>query len=107
MSVAHRRSISEAQGKTARSIVDAVAAKHGFDPEQLLGKGRYQDVAAARHEAMFRIRTELKWSLPRIGALFHRDHSTVIYALRRHAGESARSLQRWSVRHRDQPEPAQ
>ena len=40
----------------------------------------------ARYEAMHLIRYQLGYSLPLIGRVMHRDHTTVLYGLRRHAG---------------------
>ncbi len=50
--------------------------------EQLIGKGRKQDVATARHIAMFLIRTLIGSHFTTIGLHFgNRDHSTVIHAV--------------------------
>lgn len=51
--------------------------------EELISRNRYKNVAIARHEIMYWIRTKLKWSFPEIGKLFERDHTTVLLACRK------------------------
>lgn len=49
----------------------------------LLGPNRESAVVRARQYAMWRIKQETNWSLPRIGRAFGgRDHTTVLHALR-------------------------
>lgn len=73
-----------------RPIVVAVAERHGLTIDDLLGGRRTQDVSEARHEAMWVIRNVLKddgnprWSLPTIGRIFNRDHTTVLWGVRAH-----------------------
>lgn len=72
------------------AIVYATAIKYGVAPRDIVGRTRTKHVAHARFEAMYRVRNEIiiaggKPSLPLIGAWFGgRDHTTVIYALRKH-----------------------
>lgn len=66
----------------ARDIIAEVARRHGITVDAMTGPKRYPDYVAARWEAMSIIRKELGYSFPRIGALFNRDHASVIYALR-------------------------
>lgn len=55
----------------------------GVSVEDLVGRARHKNVAAARHEIMYWIRTKMKWSFPEIGKLFARDHTTVMAACRK------------------------
>jgi chromosomal replication initiation ATPase DnaA len=64
-------------------IVTAVAAEIGVTREQLLGESRDADSVLARHAAMALSQRLLGYSLPRIGRLMQRDHSTVHSAIRR------------------------
>ena len=64
------------------AIQQQVADHFNLAREQLIGKGRKQDVATARHIAMFLIRTLLGSHFTTIGLHFgNRDHSTVIHAV--------------------------
>ncbi len=64
------------------AIQQQVADHFNLTREQLIGKGRKQDVATARHIAMFLIRTLIGSHFTTIGLHFgNRDHSTVIYAV--------------------------
>jgi chromosomal replication initiation ATPase DnaA len=59
----------------------------GVSVEQMKGLSRKRDVCWARHEAMFRMFTEIKPrpSYLKIGRRFGRDHTTVIHGIRSHA----------------------
>ena len=64
------------------AIQQQVADHFNLTREQLIGKGRKQDVATARHIAMFLIRTLIGSHFTTIGLHFgNRDHSTVIHAV--------------------------
>lgn len=66
-------------------ILAEVADKHGLTLGDLTGRRVFHRIAHARHEAMWRIARERPHlSLPAIGKLFNRDHTTVIHALRAH-----------------------
>lgn len=69
----------------ALKIVAEVAQARGKTPEVLRSEIRTRSVAAARQECFWRLREELQWSYPRIGHLFHRDHTSVIHGCRVHA----------------------
>ena len=66
-----------------RRIVAEVAAKNDIGFHTLLSSNRTHKVAHARQEAMLRLRRETDLSLPQIGRIFKRDHSTVIHGIRR------------------------
>lgn len=78
---------------TAREIIDAVVAKHGVSRTELAGSSRRAPVTAARREASWRIRHEVlvngrQISLPEIARhLGGRDHTTVLYNIRRYEAE--------------------
>lgn len=77
-------------------LVEEVRRRRGVALHELCGRARSQNVAAARHELWWRIRhhPERCYSLPEIGRLFGRDHTTVLHGLsayqRRHAGIASR-----------------
>lgn len=72
------------------NIIRECAAKYNVTPRQILGKTQTFPVTIARHEAFYRVRNELSiggrpYSYPMIGKLFNKkDHSTVIYGIKRH-----------------------
>lgn len=69
---------------TVARILDAVSAAYGFTAEQLRGRGRTKELAAARNAAVYAIRRLTDLSLPAIGReLGGRDHSTIISSLDR------------------------
>ena len=62
-------------------IMSEVAGAFGVTVENLLGADRRQAVVLPRQIAMYLLREEAKYSLPKIGeALGGRDHTTVMYA---------------------------
>lgn len=69
----------------ARRILAEVAQGHGLSVFDLTGKTQFAHIARARHEAMFRIYRETRLSSVQVGALLNRDHSTVLYGIRKHA----------------------
>lgn len=65
-----------------RQTIAECAARHGLRYEELIGRSLLRCVVKARYEAIRLIHAEypLK-SYPELGRIFHRDHSTVMYAL--------------------------
>jgi hypothetical protein len=67
-----------------RRIVDQVAKKHGVSFTVMKGDNRRKDVTLARFEVCARLYDETGMSLPQIGRMLNKDHSTVFHAIRRH-----------------------
>ncbi|QNH32375.1 helix-turn-helix domain-containing protein [Aminobacter sp. MDW-2] len=66
-------------------IIEAVAAEHGVSSSAILAYTRAKKVFDARVDAVLRVKQELpRVSLPLMGRAFNRDHSTVLYILRRY-----------------------
>ena len=62
-------------------VMNQVAGAFGVTVENLLGSDRRQEVVLPRQIAMYLLREEAKYSLPKIGeAMGGRDHTTVMYA---------------------------
>ena len=53
----------------------------GIKKEDIVGSRRTKEVAAARHIAIYLVRTITEMSLPNIGKIFNRDHSTVMASI--------------------------
>lgn len=66
---------------TVDKIFSAVEKKYGIKKSELIGKSRVKEVATARHTAIYLVRTITEMSLPNIGKLFNRDHSTVMSSI--------------------------
>lgn len=70
---------------SALAIMQAVAAEHGCDVDDLTGPRQMRRLVVARHAAMRAVHDQRPdLSLPQIGRLFgNRDHTTVFHALGR------------------------
>ena len=72
---------AEPIGVTIDKIFAAIEKKYGIKKSELTSKSRVKEVAQARHITIYLIRTVIEMSLPNIGKLFNRDHSTVISSI--------------------------
>jgi hypothetical protein len=73
----------------AREALQAVSTRTCVPIADILGRNRRPPIAAARHEAVWRVRLATGWSLPRLGRFFKRDHTTVLHSLRKMEKRSA------------------
>ena len=64
-------------------IINTVAAYYKITPDDIYSTNRAQAIALARQIAMYLCREQTNLSLPKIGQLFGRDHTTVMYATRK------------------------
>ncbi len=64
---------------TVEEIVQEVASYYNLTPETLHGRKRSKKVALSRQIAMYLAREETQASLPQLGEIFGRDHTTVLY----------------------------
>ncbi|HUR53219.1 MAG TPA: helix-turn-helix domain-containing protein, partial [Gemmataceae bacterium] len=71
------------------AIVKRVAAAFGVSEKELLGKSRLRRVLVPRQVAMYLAREAVKLSLPRIGAHFGRDHTTVMHSCQKTEADMA------------------
>ena len=69
---------AEPVGVTVDKIFAMVFKKYGIKKDDLVGKKRTKEIAFARHIAIYMIREVTEMSLPNIGKLFNRDHSTIL-----------------------------
>jgi hypothetical protein len=68
----------------AREIIRDCAAEGNFPIRLLSSDYRNRHIVRLRQKAMYRMHRELGWSLPRIGRMLNRDHTTVLHGVRRH-----------------------
>ena len=73
-----------------RDVELAIAAHYRMSRDQMRAPNRARAFARPRQIAMYLAREITGQSLPRIGAHFCRDHTTVLYAMRRITGLMAR-----------------
>lgn len=67
-----------------KHIIDLIARMHGVTYKQVISKGRVTRIAQARQAAMCAVKQARPGiSLPKIGRLFDRDHTTVIASMQR------------------------
>ena len=64
-------------------IIEKVADFYDIKPEDVLGKGKTKDVANARQMSFYLIRKLTGLTLEQIGDAMNRDHSTVLYSIRK------------------------
>lgn len=66
-------------------IAKAVAKAHGITFQELVSNRRHAYLVKARQHAMYEMRRNTGLSLPQIGKIIgKRDHTTVIWAIKRH-----------------------
>ena len=66
----------------ANRIQREIATRHGMTVDAMKGHSREARFAKARWEVMVALRDE-GFSMPRIGRILNRDHTTVLHGLRR------------------------
>lgn len=74
-----------------RRITDEVLAKHGLAYAVAFGHQRSPALVVCRQEVFYRLAHETSLSLPAIGRRFGRDHTTVLWGIRRHAAKLAQA----------------
>ena len=62
-------------------IFKTVAKKMGVDENEIKSKSKRKEITSARHIVIFLIRKYTPYSLKQIGALFGRDHSTIMNSI--------------------------
>ena len=66
---------------TIDKIFAAIFKKYNIPKEEVVGKKRNKEIAIARHVAVYLIREITEMSLPNIGKIFDRDHSTAMSSI--------------------------
>lgn len=68
------------------AIIAACARRHRVSVADILGPRRFKHIVAARWEAIRAVAAEFpEFSTPRLGRIFGRDHTTILWALGRTA----------------------
>ena len=67
-----------------RALIAEIAERHEVSLADVLGPSRFQHVVRARFAAIRAVRQRYpEMSLPQLGRLFNRDHTTILHALRK------------------------
>lgn len=66
---------------TIEKVLETVSKKYGVSEDELKSKKKTSSVANARQIAMHVLRKTTDLSLPKIGKIFNRDHSTVLSSI--------------------------
>ena len=67
-----------------REVLERVAARRRVSVNDIIGKSKLRHIAWARQSAYWHIRHETGASYPRIGKLFGRNASTILFGVRQH-----------------------
>jgi hypothetical protein len=65
-----------------RRVLDAVAARHGLKPFEVLNPSRRQKFVIARFELCYELRkAHPNWSYSQIGRMLQRDHTSIMHGV--------------------------
>lgn len=70
-------------------VLDSLAREYLVPSREIVGTSRFMTCTAARHRLWFILRSTLNLSYPELGAMFDRDHTTIMAGCRK-AEEIAR-----------------
>ena len=70
------------------TILNQTAAKYGMSPRELTDHSRFAYIVKIRHEAIYRIKAETRYSGPQIAKIMHRDPTTILWALKSYAART-------------------
>ena len=73
--------ISEGKPITTQLILQEVAKFYGISADKLSSSNRSKETVLPRQVAMYLVRQELRYSLPEIGKIFSKDHTTVLHSI--------------------------
>ena len=70
--------------KTVSQIIEEVSAKYGVPVYFIKSKRRTRNLTQPRFEICWRAKRETNASLPKIGKLLNRDHTSILHAIRKY-----------------------
>jgi len=77
------RSIASRTLPKSHQIILEVSKARGVPVDDILGNSRVQSIAHARMECYYRIKRDTNLSLPQIGRIFKRDHTSIMSGVKR------------------------
>jgi chromosomal replication initiation ATPase DnaA len=81
----------EIHGPNVRRVIMPLLEKHQQPWAHIISRSRRAPIVKCRHEIFIELKKELQWSAARIGKLCGKDHTTVLHALKKRAGECSPS----------------
>jgi chromosomal replication initiation ATPase DnaA len=78
------KAVVEELRKEAEDQINPILSKYNVTWEQVFKHNRSTLFILARQEICVAIRTKLKWSYPKIGRLFNRDHATILNSVNKY-----------------------
>ncbi len=82
--IAIRQERAHSPKAQVKQVIEAVCAKHEIPYSDVMGRKRFREIVAARHEAIVAVAEAFPWmSLPKLGRVFGRDHTTIMHALQK------------------------
>ncbi|MBE6696578.1 MAG: chromosomal replication initiator protein DnaA [Ruminococcaceae bacterium] len=72
---------AEPTSVTVDKVFSAIYKRYNIKKEEIIGTRRTKEIAAARHLSVYLVRTITEMSLPNIGKIFNRDHSTILSSI--------------------------
>jgi hypothetical protein len=81
--------------RIAEKLIVQVCEEFEVSRAELLGQSRNKEIVPARHEACWRIAKATSLSLPHLGSIFNRDHTSILHAIRKRNevhGENVRRM---------------
>lgn len=72
---------AEPTSVTVEKIFSSIYQRYGIKKEDLISAKRNKEIAFTRHITIYIIREVTEMSLPNIGKIFNRDHSTIISSI--------------------------
>lgn len=82
---------------TVRDVLLSVCDREGIPVKEMLSKSRIRRLADVRQEIMYLAACLTPASLPTIGHALHRDHTSVLHGIRKHAARNGLRLPRGMV----------
>ena len=70
------------------AILNDTAAKYGMSARELTDHSRFKYIVNIRHEAIYRIKAETRYSGPQIAKIMNRDPTTILWALKSYAARN-------------------
>lgn len=75
--------LTRPSGDHSKAIITMCLEYYGFRFEQLAAPGRKREMVEARRMIMYLLSTKTRMGCTKIGAIFNRDHTTVIHQKRK------------------------
>ena len=72
---------AEPTSVTVDKVFSVIYKRYNIKKEEIIGTRRTKEIAMARHLAVYLVRTITEMSLPNIGKIFNRNHTTILSSI--------------------------